>query len=142
MGIVQDTLLGSQKMTKRDVFIERDLMMNMVMWVSGRDYKGAPRAARATLVVLESRGFRGAVCVGAMGRPARVSVLSRTCPLQMKHWSGYVPPPAIMLPTKGQPGMSAAVGAVLLWPVICRADRQALSRRLPCAPPSPPPPLG
>ena len=55
MGIVQDTLLGSQKITKRDVFIERDLMMNMVMW--------------------------------------------------MKHWEGYIPPPAVMLPTKGQPGL-------------------------------------
>ena len=54
MGIVQDTLLGSQKFTKRDVFIERDLLMNIIMW--------------------------------------------------MKHWNGYVPPPAIMLPTKGQPG--------------------------------------
>ena len=62
MGIVQDTLLGSQKITKRDVFIERDLMMNMVMW--------------------------------------------------MKHWYGHIPPPAIMLPTKGRPG---ALWGSALW---------------------------
>ena len=31
MGIVQDTLLGSQKISKKDVFIEKDLMMNMIL---------------------------------------------------------------------------------------------------------------
>ena len=39
MGIVQDTLLGSQKLTHRDVFISRDMMMNMVMWVDEFDWK-------------------------------------------------------------------------------------------------------
>jgi DNA-directed RNA polymerase II subunit RPB1 len=34
MGIVQDTLLAVQKMTKRSVFIEKDLTYNMLMWVS------------------------------------------------------------------------------------------------------------
>jgi DNA-directed RNA polymerase II subunit RPB1 len=34
MGIVQDSLLAVQKMTKRGVFIEKDLTMNMLMWVS------------------------------------------------------------------------------------------------------------
>lgn len=34
MGIVQDTLLAVQKMTKRGVFIEKDLTMNMLMWVA------------------------------------------------------------------------------------------------------------
>ena len=33
MGIVQDTLLGSQKLTQRDTFVTKDMMMNMVMWV-------------------------------------------------------------------------------------------------------------
>ncbi|GMI36943.1 hypothetical protein TrCOL_g7025 [Triparma columacea] len=33
MGIVQDSLLASQRMTKRDVFIEKDLMYNLLMWV-------------------------------------------------------------------------------------------------------------
>ena len=33
MGIVQDTLLCAQKMTKRDVLIEKWKMMNMVMWM-------------------------------------------------------------------------------------------------------------
>ena len=37
MGIVQDTLLGSQKLTQRDTFIERDMMMNMLMWVDDFD---------------------------------------------------------------------------------------------------------
>ena len=39
MGIVQDTLLGSQKLTQRDTFVERDMMMNMLMWVD--DFDGA-----------------------------------------------------------------------------------------------------
>jgi DNA-directed RNA polymerase II subunit RPB1 len=34
MGIVQDTLLAVQKMTKRSCFIERDLCFNMLMWVT------------------------------------------------------------------------------------------------------------
>jgi len=34
MGIVQDTLLAVQKMTKRGVFIEKDLAYNMLMWVT------------------------------------------------------------------------------------------------------------
>lgn len=33
MGIVQDSLLAVQKMTKRDVFMSRDLVMNLLMWV-------------------------------------------------------------------------------------------------------------
>lgn len=33
MGIVQDSLLGVQKFTKRDVFVERDVIMNLLMWV-------------------------------------------------------------------------------------------------------------
>ena len=37
MGIVQDTLLGSQKLTQRDTFVERDMMMNMLMWVDDFD---------------------------------------------------------------------------------------------------------
>eukprot|EP00580_Thalassiosira_gravida_P018881 CAMPEP_0201660330 /NCGR_PEP_ID=MMETSP0494-20130426/2988_1 /ASSEMBLY_ACC=CAM_ASM_000839 /TAXON_ID=420259 /ORGANISM="Thalassiosira gravida, Strain GMp14c1" /LENGTH=1751 /DNA_ID=CAMNT_0048138163 /DNA_START=124 /DNA_END=5379 /DNA_ORIENTATION=- len=37
MGIVQDSLLAVQKMTKRDVFIKKDLMMNILMWVSDWD---------------------------------------------------------------------------------------------------------
>ena len=37
MGIVQDTLLGSQKLTQRDTFIPRDMMMNIVMWIDDFD---------------------------------------------------------------------------------------------------------
>ena len=37
MGIVQDSLLAVQKMTKRNIFIERDLCYNMLMWVSQWD---------------------------------------------------------------------------------------------------------
>ncbi|RYY31888.1 hypothetical protein EON62_06065, partial [archaeon] len=37
MGIVQDTLLGSRLMTRRDVFIPRDVVMNMVMWMTPWD---------------------------------------------------------------------------------------------------------
>ena len=38
MGIVQDTLLAVQKMTKRSTFIEKDLCFNMLMWV--KDWNG------------------------------------------------------------------------------------------------------
>lgn len=34
MGIVQDSLLAVQKMSKRGVFIEKDLVMNILMWVT------------------------------------------------------------------------------------------------------------
>jgi len=34
MGIIQDTLLAVQKMTKRNCFITKDLCFNMLMWVS------------------------------------------------------------------------------------------------------------
>ena len=33
MGIVQDALLGVTRMTKRDVFIEKDVVMNTMMWI-------------------------------------------------------------------------------------------------------------
>ncbi|CAK4119806.1 unnamed protein product [Aphanomyces euteiches] len=39
LGIVQDSLLGVQKFTKRNIFIEKDLMMNMLMWVYTWDGK-------------------------------------------------------------------------------------------------------
>ena len=37
MGIVQDTLLGSQKLTQRDTFIPKDMTMNMLMWIDHFD---------------------------------------------------------------------------------------------------------
>ena len=33
MGIVQDTLCGIRKFTRRDCFIPRDVMMNLLMWI-------------------------------------------------------------------------------------------------------------
>jgi DNA-directed RNA polymerase II subunit RPB1 len=33
MGIVQDALLGVSRMTKRDVFIEKNVFMNAMMWI-------------------------------------------------------------------------------------------------------------
>lgn len=33
MGIVQDTLLGSRLFTKRDTFMEKDMVMNTLMWL-------------------------------------------------------------------------------------------------------------
>ena len=35
----QDSLLGVCKMTKRDTFVERDLLMNLLMWVETWDGK-------------------------------------------------------------------------------------------------------
>ncbi|KAG2176195.1 hypothetical protein INT43_005429 [Umbelopsis isabellina] len=37
MGIVQDTLCGIRKFTKRDCFLSKDLVMNIVMWVPDWD---------------------------------------------------------------------------------------------------------
>ena len=37
MGIVQDTLCGIRKFTKRDTFLRRDLLMNLLMWVPNWD---------------------------------------------------------------------------------------------------------
>jgi len=37
MGIVQDALLGVSRMTKRDVFIEKDVFMNAMLWISTWD---------------------------------------------------------------------------------------------------------
>eukprot|EP01080_Neovahlkampfia_damariscottae_P004653 gene4653-8226_t len=39
IGIVQDSLLACSKMTRRDVFLSRDLMMNILMWVKEFDGK-------------------------------------------------------------------------------------------------------
>lgn len=39
MGIVQDTLTAVYKMTKRDVFIEKDQMMNLLMFLNNWDGK-------------------------------------------------------------------------------------------------------
>jgi DNA-directed RNA polymerase II subunit RPB1 len=37
MGIVQDALLGCRLFTKRDTFIEKDLLMNILMWLEDWD---------------------------------------------------------------------------------------------------------
>ncbi|KAI9348768.1 DNA-directed RNA polymerase II largest subunit [Zopfochytrium polystomum] len=37
MGIVQDTLLGIRKFTRRDNFLSKDLVMNILMWVPNWD---------------------------------------------------------------------------------------------------------
>lgn len=39
MGIVQDTLCGIRKFTKRDTFLSKDLVMNILMWVKDWDGK-------------------------------------------------------------------------------------------------------
>ncbi|KAN0031933.1 hypothetical protein ACTFIV_005803 [Dictyostelium citrinum] len=44
MGIVQDTLLGSRLFTKRDCFMEKDLVMNILMWLPSWDGKVPPPA--------------------------------------------------------------------------------------------------
>ena len=44
MGIVQDTLLGARKMTQRDVFIEKDVFFNMLLWMKGWNGRIPPPA--------------------------------------------------------------------------------------------------
>jgi DNA-directed RNA polymerase II subunit RPB1 len=39
MGIVQDTLLGCRLFTKRDTFLTKDLVMNIMMWIADFDGK-------------------------------------------------------------------------------------------------------
>ena len=39
MGIVQDTLTAVRKMTKRDVFIDKEQMMNLLMFLASWDGK-------------------------------------------------------------------------------------------------------
>jgi len=39
MGIEQDALCGVRKMTKRDVFLEKEQMMNLLMWLPTWDGK-------------------------------------------------------------------------------------------------------
>jgi DNA-directed RNA polymerase II subunit RPB1 len=56
MGIVQDTLLGSQKLTQRGVFIDRAMLMNMVMWMKQWDGR-----IPAPAVMLPRKGCPGAV---------------------------------------------------------------------------------
>ena len=34
MGIVQDALLGCPRMIKRDIFVEKDVIMNTMMWIA------------------------------------------------------------------------------------------------------------
>jgi DNA-directed RNA polymerase II subunit RPB1 len=33
MGIVQDSLTGVRKMTRRDVFLDKQMLMQLLMWV-------------------------------------------------------------------------------------------------------------
>ena len=42
MGIVQDSLTSVRKMTKRDVFLEKSQVMNLLMWISSWDGKLPP----------------------------------------------------------------------------------------------------
>ena len=44
MGIVQDSLTSVRKMTKRDVFLEKAQVMNLLMWISSWDGKLPPPA--------------------------------------------------------------------------------------------------
>lgn len=39
MGIVQDSLMAVRRFTKRDVFLEKDTMMNLMMWIPDWDGK-------------------------------------------------------------------------------------------------------
>jgi DNA-directed RNA polymerase II subunit RPB1 len=39
MGIVQDALLGVMLFTRRDTFIEKELVMNLLMWAGYEEDK-------------------------------------------------------------------------------------------------------
>ncbi|KAA0175636.1 hypothetical protein FNF27_02718 [Cafeteria roenbergensis] len=54
MGIVQDTLLGANIVVRRDCFFEKDIVMNMVMWMSAWDGR-IPQPA----IMVPSRRRRG-----------------------------------------------------------------------------------
>lgn len=42
IGLVQDALLGANLMTKRDTFIPKDMLMNILMWIPDFDYSRLP----------------------------------------------------------------------------------------------------
>lgn len=42
IGLVQDALVGAYLMTQRDTFIEKDMLMNMLMWLPDFDYSKLP----------------------------------------------------------------------------------------------------
>lgn len=41
MGMVQDALLGVYLFTMRDTFLTREEIMNLVIWIEGRENKGS-----------------------------------------------------------------------------------------------------
>ena len=45
MGIVQDSLLGIHRLTKRDTFLDKALVMNILMFVDYDLEKGLPHPA-------------------------------------------------------------------------------------------------
>ena len=71
MGIVQDALLGCRLFTKRDTFLEKDLLMNVLMWLE--DWDGViPLPA-----VLKPRPLWTGKQVGAAAAP--LGPCARTC---------------------------------------------------------------
>jgi DNA-directed RNA polymerase II subunit RPB1 len=45
MGIVQDSLLGISRLSKRDTFLDKASVMNLLMWVNYDIQNGLPTPA-------------------------------------------------------------------------------------------------
>ncbi|KAK9948336.1 hypothetical protein M0R45_003917 [Rubus argutus] len=85
MGIVQDTLLGSRKITKRDTFIEKDVFMNILMWWEDFDGK-VPAPA-----ILKPRPFWTGKQVFNLIIPKQIN-LQRTSAWHSESESGNITP--------------------------------------------------
>jgi DNA-directed RNA polymerase II subunit RPB1 len=109
IGIVQDTLLACRLMTKRDTFIEKDVVMNILMWLDGWDGRVPlpavlkPRPLWTGKQVRggeRERGREGGVCV-SFDRfmwthpppPPLPSFLSRSSPPSCPPSTAAAPPP-------------------------------------------------
>ena len=70
MGIVQDSLLGVMLFTLKDCFIERELVMNLMMWANYSDDRLPPPAVLNTAAEL---GLLTGLSIGAACRPGSSS---------------------------------------------------------------------
>jgi DNA-directed RNA polymerase II subunit RPB1 len=79
IGVIQDTLMGSQKFTKRDVFLEKDFVFNVLLWLEGWNGK-VPTPA----VMLPAPGDPGRYRPLWTGKQLFTMLFPKTCNLTRK----------------------------------------------------------
>ena len=138
IGIVQDTLLGCRLMTKRDTFIGKDVMMNIVMWLE--DWNGRmpmPAILRPKPLWTGKQvsspcrlsGSAGSSCVRAYiaqaGRPVGCGALPLqvlACAVVEHHCNCLAVSPALTVLQSAQPALGCAYA---LWLSTCRWTKAA-----------------